>query len=621
MNATKLFSRFLLVALPVLVSSRANGQLAVHDDVPDLTGYEEVYRDTVTIDAPTVITVQKDSILEPMRVVTNKFGKNWFVFATVGAHSFRGDHSNLGNFGGTVSPEFTVGVGKWFTPGVGLKVEFDRSNSRGYTIYKTGHYGYGEGWINKDGQYVRKMKTNWWDASASVILNLSRLFRGYEGMNNKRMMNQFMLTAGIGVVHHMGYGHSNGSDNELSAHLEFQYSRFFTPAKRWSLDFKIRGIFYQSNFDMEYGQADYAAHKVDFNMGVAVGFTFYLGNKRDNGWAGSTTKLYQRDYRERDVLVVKKKETAAPSGKVEQGTMTFYVFYPNNYSGRNDAPIVADAEVNTLDYLAGGLYTQKKYADTEAATSRLLQGRQLEGMKIVDIPTEIAENISITETLPRGYEMSSTKPMSLSRRPDDMVTFEQQEGYYYAPIYDGQHTWQYRIDNETMGQQLISSANYAETETFGLNSHKGLDIVRENMKIDDGDMLVSFADVYAAINGNEGYISQFTNPETVEMIRDIINNGVISVIQTEGMATSQDNYAGTGNANQIGQERNNALAENRAESVLKWLQQNENLADALAQTFISSGKNTVNTVTDKSTRGLDAKLNRGVKVRINYLKR
>lgn len=609
-------AKIVLTIVAGLIFMQTQAQDRKHRDIPDHTGYTEVYRDTTQYQAPTTVLIQHDSIVEPSRVVTNKFSKNWYLFATAGGHTFRGDYSNRGKFSGTLSPEFTIGIGKWFTPGVGLKIEYGVSDSRGYTGYETGHYGYGDVLYNSKGELYRKMKTPWWDLNIGAILNLSRLIRGYEGIDSRKMMNQFMLTLGVGLVHHMEFGKDYGSDNELSAHAEFQYSRFFSPKKRWSLDLKLRGIFYQTNFDLEYGQADFAAGKVDCNLGAAIGFTCYLGSKRDNGWSQGTTAVYQRDYREQDVLVIKEREVVET--KIEQGTMTFYVFYPNNYSGRNDAPVVADAIVNSIDYLAGGLYTQKKYADPNAVESRILAGNSLNGLAIQDIPTERAEEITFAEDMPRGYEMLDSIPMSLSLSPEDMKSFNEKEGFYYAPIYDGRHTWQYRIDDATMGQHLLSNANYAESQTFGLNSHQGLDILREHMKMESSDELVSFADVYAAVNGNEGYIAQFTDEATVERIKNIFNNGVISVIQVEGMATSQDNYSGA-NASQIGSERNMALSENRANSVIIWLQQNDNLSSALVQTFIGGGKNLINTVNDESTRGLNAKLNRGVKVRIRYM--
>lgn len=580
----------------------------------DLSEYTEIYRDTTEYAAPTTVFIERDSVVDPARVVLNKFNKNWFVFATAGAHTFRGDYSNLGPFSGTISPEFTVGIAKWFMPGVGIKLEFGRSASKGYTAYETGHYGYGDIMHNANGESYRYMKTPWWDLHGSAMFNLSRLIKGYEGIGNRKMMNQFMLSTGIGIVHHMGYGNNYGSDNELSAHAELQYSRFLTTSKRMSLDLKIRSIFYQTNFDLEYGQANHAANKIDCNLGAAVGFTFYLGKQRDNGWGYATTQIYQRDYRVRNVLVVKEKE-AEPVRTIEEGTLTFYVFFPNNYSGRNDAPIIAGADVNAIDYLAGGLYTQKRYAETSAASSRIAAGKSLNGLTTRDIDTELATNITFAKDMPRGYELLDPTPMSLSLNPEDMAAFQEKEGFYYAPIYDGSHTWQYRIDDATLGQQLVSDANYAETRSFGINAHGGLGILHENMNIDKNDELVSFADVYAAINGNEGYISQFADAETVNRIKDIFENGVISYIQAEGMATSQDNSRGES------EQRNNALSENRARSVILWLQQNENLKDALTQTFIGNGKNVVNTVTDESTRGLNAKLNRGVKVRLHYLKK
>ncbi|MDE5649814.1 MAG: hypothetical protein K2I35_02195 [Duncaniella sp.] len=79
--------------------------------------YNIIYQDTTESVAPTVNQVIKETH-EPFSVVTNKFGKNWFAFATAGAHSFRGDYSTVGKFNGTISPDWGVGIGKWFTPGV-----------------------------------------------------------------------------------------------------------------------------------------------------------------------------------------------------------------------------------------------------------------------------------------------------------------------------------------------------------------------------------------------------------------------------------------------------------------------------------------------------------------------
>lgn len=602
----------------VLVLVGAMAALPMQAQIDDkYKDYREVYRDTLTMAPQEYVFLQKDTLVDPYRVVTNRFGKNWFVFATGGAHTFRGDYSNLGPFKGTISPDWSVGVGKWFMPWVALKAEFIQSNSRGYTAYQTGHYGYQD----VSGANYRLMKTPWWDVSLSAILNLSRMYYGYEGIGSRRLMNQWMLSAGVGGVHHMGYNHAYGSDNELSAHTELQYSRFFTPDKRFSLDIKARALVYQTNFDLEYGQADHAAHKIDANLGLHVGFTFYLGKKGSNGWNRVMTTVYRDSRTEREIRVMKVKEEEAIIERekpVRNGTLTFFVFYPNNYSGRNDAPQISTASVNAIDYLAGGIFTQKRYVDTEKAAARILAGQSLNGLATVDLPTETADRDFVVDFVPRGYEMLEGTPISLSLDYETMNEFRDKAGFYYAPIFDNLSVWKYRIDDATLGQHLLSSANYQETNSYGLNAHAGLETVTRFMDISEDDELVSFADVYAALHTNEGYVSQFTDEAAVARVRKILDKGIVMLIQVEGLATSQDNYSGA-DASRVGTERNAALAENRANTVISWLTGHKELQDVKSQIYLINNQDGIRTVNDPSTRGLNAKLNRCVKVRIRYM--
>ena len=200
-----------------------------------------------------------------------------------------------------------------------------------------------------------------------------------------------------------------------------------------------------------------------------------------------------------------------------------------------------------------------------------------------------------------------------------MKSFKDKAGYFYAPIWDGLNVWQYRIDDATLRQQLLSGQNYTETNSYGLNAHSGLELIRNNMGVDANDELVSFADVYAALKSNEGYISRFTDEATVARVRQILDEGIVLLIQVEGLATSQDNYSGN-DAKRIGTERNTALSQNRANTVISWLKQDPSLKDASSQIYLVGNMNGgIRTVTDKSTRGLNAKLGRCVKVRIQYM--
>ena len=83
---------FSLLTAPFLSAQTPN---SYEDFDKKYKDYNIVYQDTTESVAPTVNQVVKETH-EPYSVVTNKFGKNWFVFATAGIHSFRGDYSSMG---------------------------------------------------------------------------------------------------------------------------------------------------------------------------------------------------------------------------------------------------------------------------------------------------------------------------------------------------------------------------------------------------------------------------------------------------------------------------------------------------------------------------------------------
>lgn len=552
------------------------------------------------------------------RVVTNRFWDNWWVYGDIGVHTFRGDWSGNGKFKETLSPDFTVGVGKWFTPGFGIKAQFGMGNSRGFTEIWTPYAVGSEDnpMLKADGTPYWKMKTKWWDINANVVFNLSRILFAWEGYNSDERFNQFFLSLGIGGVHHYDKELKNeewgepyyGPKNEWYGNVELQYSRFFTKAKAWSLDIKLRGRFYETHYDL----SPIAGRRWDYNFGVSIGATYYI---KKRGWE----RCVPGDEINYFINVPAPVPVPVVQDCPEYQTFTFYVFYPNNYSGRNDAPVVADADVHSMDYLAGGIFTQKKFKSNSAVASRLKSGASLRSLKIENVPTEKATFTENPTGVARGYEMSS-RPLSLEMDADDMQAFEDVAGYYYAPIYEADKTWCYRIDNETRTQTLLSRDNYKETTSYGLNAHAGLSTVRENMPLEEGTVLYSFADVYAALVGDEGYISQFSDRQTVEAICDILENGRIIHVQAEGLATSQDNYTGA-NAEAVGLDRNRTLSHYRAFSAIKWLRESGRFGELKQGDFsINMLSEPIGRVDDTSTRGLRAKLNRCARITVKYIK-
>lgn len=551
------------------------------------------------------------------RVVDNRFWDNWFVLGDVGIHTFCGDWSGNGKFKETLSPDFNIGVGKWFIPSFGIKAQFGVGNSRGFTEVWTPYAVGSEDnpMYKADGTPYWKLKTKWWDINANVMLNLTRIIDAWEGYQTKEHSNQFILSVGLGGVRHYDKELKNkawgepyyGPKNEWYGNVELQYSRFFTKSKALSLDVKLRGRFYETHFDL----SPIAGRRWDYHLGLNVGVTYYF---KKRGWERCRNCSNPSYF----VSLPPPPAPVIVSDCPEYKTFTFYIFYPNNYSGRNDAPVVEDAIVNSMDYLAGGIFTQKSFQNSSAVAERLSSGASLRSLKTENVATEKATFTENIAGVPRGYEMTPT-PISLTMDADSLRAFDERTGYYYAPIYESNKTWYYRIDDETMTQTLLSRDNYREDTSYCINAHAGLDVVKANMDNDEDVDVYSFADVYAAIEGNEGYIAGCADSTTVEEIRRILAEGTILLVQAEGVATSQDNYTGA-NAEQVGYLRNKELSYNRAWSAIKWLRESGRFDRVKRENFvINTLTDPISLVDDKSTRGLNAKLNRCARVRITYV--
>ncbi len=533
------------------------------------------------------------------RVVTNRFWSNWFVLGNVGGHAFFGDYGTLGKLSEKMSPSFSIGFGKWFTPGLGVKAQFGMSNSKGFSEEEN-WFTYGDPMYTSDGTPYWKNKMEWTNFNINAMFNLSRLFRGYEGKVSDELMNQFIFSAGIGTVHQHKI---KAQRNEWSGHLELQYSRFFDKEKKFSLDLKAQGMFCQTNFDGIVLKHDRKkSHWWDINTGFSVGFTYYIKKRHWDRCLPGAAPVYNIN----QTIVMP--ENKCP----EYGTMVFYVFFPNNYSGRNDAPTMVDGTVNAIDYLAAGMHTQTKFENAEAVDKYLAMNKSLAGLRTSDISVED------DAVMGSGYEMSQT-PISLSMNADSMKVFKDKNGYYYAPIYHGANVWNYRVDQATASQRLLKEENYKETHSFALNAHDGLDIVKNNMNPDADAELFSFADMYGAIENNEGQVAQASDEVAVKKIQEILTKGNVLYVVAEGFATSQDNFIGEDAVN-VGLERNKTLAYNRALTVVNWLKGNEKMKDVPDYAYsLNALVNPIISVKDESVLGLTPKLSRCVKVRIHYM--
>lgn len=127
---------------------------------------------------------QEDPTLK-YSVATNSFWSNWFVQVD-GAWSafYSNEEKGLGFDKGIFkdfrsAPGFSVAIGKWFTPGLGLRTKFSALNGRSVLSE------------NKDYNDIK-----YWNAQEQVLFNLSNLLCGY---NESRVWN-FIPYAGAGIT-------------------------------------------------------------------------------------------------------------------------------------------------------------------------------------------------------------------------------------------------------------------------------------------------------------------------------------------------------------------------------------------------------------------------------------
>lgn len=71
------------------------------------------------------ITEKVEYTDDKYKVETNHFWDNWFITVGAGPQMMFGDHDKQVGFGKRISPSLDIAVGKWFTPGVGIRLMYN----------------------------------------------------------------------------------------------------------------------------------------------------------------------------------------------------------------------------------------------------------------------------------------------------------------------------------------------------------------------------------------------------------------------------------------------------------------------------------------------------------------
>lgn len=140
-----------------------------------------------------VTEVEVIEVQDKYQVITNPFWDNWFISLGGGASVLFGHDDNAGKFGDRISPTLNVAVGKWFTPGLGLRLQYSGLQAKGFSYDKGGDYVVGN--ITDGGYY--KQKFDYMNLHGDVLFNLNALFGGY----NSQRVYEIIPYLGAGFTH------------------------------------------------------------------------------------------------------------------------------------------------------------------------------------------------------------------------------------------------------------------------------------------------------------------------------------------------------------------------------------------------------------------------------------
>lgn len=327
-----------------------------------------------------------------------------------------------------------------------------------------------------------------------------------------------------------------------------------------------------------------------------------------------------------------------PASEEAQPTITETIhcvlYYPNNYSGVNDAPTVPGSKVNAIYYLMNGAGCQKVIDNNYNA---------------VDLATSINTKIKLSKDADGGYEIGNNgisivndylKTVSAAKSTySNTAVREAKAQYITGPNgksdglieagYGGElkplvkivgsdalsygncttktmndpYDWQqrryyYRVDDAYVNQVFTRPISYIDTKSNHMNGSGYMDPLQNeslvnklkiNLK-DSNTKVISFADLFAGVEGTNGknIVSEEIDSSNVNLVKKIIESPdiyYISDISFVGLA-SQQGYV----------EENKKLSLQRAETFKNWLVEKKfpQIGLAKVSSDIYENKNNVN---------------------------
>lgn len=247
--------------------------------------------------------------------------------------------------------------------------------------------------------------------------------------------------------------------------------------------------------------------------------------------------------------------------------ITFYVFYPNNYSGVYDMEN-SDSNVNAIAYLLCGSNAQKDATNNYEDVPLAFTYKSMNDFNGVGY--EMSDNDGVTN------DDSRTGPIIGARMAWRTAL---NKGIKNYPSSNSKR-WQYRIDGEyevpsrgdidknTYDQTLLVRDNYQDSHSYKLNNDA--EEVKKIFNENSNEYVYSLAEVAASIADEniKNYLitNKGVSEERVNQLKDIFKNYQITNINGIGYSNSHGNNS----SQSVNNRRNDLLAIQRIRTVVQW---------------------------------------------------
>lgn len=250
------------------------------------------------------------------------------------------------------------------------------------------------------------------------------------------------------------------------------------------------------------------------------------------------------------------KPKPAPATKA----FTFFIFYPNDYSGQDDR-----SSDMSIQYLLNGVGPQYRYTNKGSNRDNpdMFQWYSSNG-NIVGGYEVRNSGVSIVKSATKQNGKTTSFITSLYRSKDKTKEYKlgKQIGSYKGKRVE----WYYRVDNKRRNENLIHSVEYIDTASFRLNSGGQQDDIRKTFNVPSSTTIYPLTDVYLAFTNDtqaKKTLHGCYNESNVSAIKNIVENYGIKEITVKGWASSHGIT--------INKSRNNDLNKNRRETALHWV--------------------------------------------------